>query len=83
MTVHGSGRQTSRKPLMQSNELVKSTVLALYNPKAETKVWADASSYGLGAVLLQSGGENWRLVAFASRALSDTERRYAQIGKKF
>ena len=63
-------------------ELTKPTVLALYNPQAETKVSADASSFGLGAVLLQLDGQLWRPVAYASRSLSDTERRYAQIEKE-
>ena len=38
----------------------------------------DASSTGLGAALLQDGHP----VAFASRALSESERNYAQIEKE-
>ena len=60
-------------------ELIKPTVLALYNPEAETKVSVNTSSYGLGVVLLQQNDGNWKPVAYASRSLSDTERRYAQI----
>ena len=63
-------------------ELTKPTVLALYQPGGNTKVAADASSYGLGAVLLQQAASGWRPVAYASRALSETERRYAQIEKE-
>ena len=63
-------------------EIVKPTVLALYNPTADTKISADASSFGLGAVLLQKEGKAWRAVAFASRAMTDTERFYAQIEKE-
>ena len=58
-------------------------VLALYDPNKRTIISADASSYGLGAVLtqVQDDGNN-RPVAFASRALSKTEQRYAQIEKE-
>ena len=63
-------------------ELTRPTVLALYDPDAETKVSADASSFGLGAVLLQKSGQEWRPVAYASRSSTETERRYAQIEKE-
>ena len=63
-------------------ELSKPTTLALYDPEAPTKVSADASSYGLGAVLMQETELNWRPVAYASRSMTETERRYAQIEKE-
>ena len=63
-------------------ELSKPTTLALYDPGAESKISADASSYGLGAVLLQKVECAWKPVAFASRSMSNTERRYTQIEKE-
>ena len=63
-------------------ELTKPAVLAFYNPANETKVSADASSHGLGAVLLQMEANAWKPVAFASRSMSSTEVRYAQIEKE-
>ena len=63
-------------------ELTKPTTLALYDPGAESKISADASSYGLGAGLLQKAESAWKPVAFASRSMSDIERRYAQIEKE-
>ena len=47
-------------------ELAQPTVLALYDPEAEMKILADASSFGLGAVLLQRSDETWRPVVYAS-----------------
>ena len=54
-------------------EIIHPAVLALYNPDAEMKISADASSYGLGAVLMQRSqpAESWRPVVFASRYLTD------------
>lgn len=51
-------------------ELINPKILALYNPRAEIKISADASSHGLGAVLLQLE-EFWRPVAYASRSLNN------------
>ena len=64
------------------DELSSPTVLALYDPKYATKVSADASSYGLGAVLLQKHDIGWRPVYYASRSMTPTERRYAQVEKE-
>ena len=63
-------------------ELSKPTTLALYDPSVPTKISADASAFGLGAVILQKADSTWKPVAFASRSMSDTERRYAQIEKE-
>ena len=61
------------------------TVLALYDPTANTIVSADASSYRLGGVLSttqkQSNGE-WQPVSFISRSLTPTEQKYSQIEKE-
>ena len=63
-------------------DLTKPTVLALYNPDSKTKISANASSFGLGAVLLQQSSDDWQPVAYASRSLTDTEERHAQIEKE-
>ena len=63
-------------------ELTKPTILSMYDLEADTIVSADASSHGLGAVLLQKSGDIWKPVVYASRVLSDTESRYAQIEKE-
>ncbi|KAM7291848.1 uncharacterized protein ISCGN_028419 [Ixodes scapularis] len=57
--------------------------VAKYHPALATVVSADASSFGLGAVLLQDQGSGERrAVAFASRSLTPTEQRYSQTEKE-
>ena len=76
----GPGQEQAFKEIKE--ELSKPTILVLYDPEAELKVSADASSFGLGAVLFQKAEDNWRPVAYASRSMTETERRYAQIEKE-
>ena len=63
--------------------LSSSEVFSLYDAELDTTVSADASSYGLGAVLRQKQPNgDIRLVAYISRALTETEQKYAQIEKE-
>ena len=76
----GPTQETSFQRIKE--ELAKLSVLALYDTGARTKISADASAYGLGAVLLQQHGEDWKPVAFASWSMTDTKRHYSQIEKE-
>ena len=67
---------------LKLKEVTKPSILAHYNPQCEVKISADASSFGLGAALLQKENNEWRPVAFASRRMTETEQRYAQIEKE-
>ncbi|UYV62041.1 K02A2.6-like, partial [Cordylochernes scorpioides] len=63
--------------------LSTSPTLTLFDPNLPTTVSADASSYGLGAVLLQKSEDGYqKAVAYASRTMSETEKRWAQIEKE-
>ncbi len=87
-------RANAQTPLQWSKEtvesfdtlkrmLMQSPVLAIYDPSLPTFISTDASDYGLGAVLTQlhpDGVE--RVIAFASRTLSTSERKYSAVEKE-
>jgi len=58
--------------------ITEAPVLKYYSPNEPIVVSVDASAKGLGAVLMQDN----RPVAYASKALTPTEQRYAQIEKE-
>ncbi|UYV67705.1 hypothetical protein LAZ67_5001654, partial [Cordylochernes scorpioides] len=63
--------------------LTKNPCLAYFDMNAPTEVIADASPVGLGAVLLQRQNDGSKKpVAYASRSLTNVERRYSQIEKE-
>ena len=62
--------------------VTNSPVLKYFDPNLPVTLSVDASKSGLGSTLLQLHEDDWHPVAFASRALSKTERRYSQIEKE-
>ena len=71
--------QPQKQALDNLKQAVTSTpVLRYYNLDEEVTIQSDASQSGIGAALMQ----NAQLVAYASRALTSAEMRYAQIKKE-
>ena len=64
-------------------ELSNSPILCAFDLKKKHRLSADASKNALGAVLLQSeDGKMWQPVEYASRKMSEAEKRYAMIEKE-
>ena len=76
----GQAEQNSFDKLKQ--ELASADTLGYLDKNAPTQVIADASPVGLGAVLTQKQGDDYRVICYASRSLTDTERKYSQIEKE-
>lgn len=62
--------------------LASEPLLKFFCPEKKTKVSTDASKDGLGAVHLLEDEGAWHPVAYASRSMTATECRYAQIEKE-
>ena len=58
--------------------VAEATVLSYYDQEKSLVIQCDASKTGLGTVLMQEG----KPIAYASRALTPTECRYAQLEKE-
>ncbi|XP_055589932.1 uncharacterized protein LOC129742110 [Uranotaenia lowii] len=56
--------------------------LGYFDPKDRTLLVTDASGVGLGAVLIQFSGDRPRVISYASKSLTETEKRYASIEKE-
>ena len=70
----------SHQKVFQSikDTISQETTLIYFDPRKPTTIQVDASSRGLGAALLQDG----RPIAFASKSLTEVERRYANIERE-
>lgn len=63
-------------------QLSENATLGYYDVNDKTELVADASPVGLGAVLIQKNASGSRIISYASKSLSDVERRYCQTEKE-
>lgn len=78
--VWGREQQLAFDKLKES--MMDSKTLGYFNDGDRTQLVADASPVGLGAVLIQVNDQGPRVIAYASKSLSEVEKRYAQIEKE-
>ena len=64
------------------HRLAKAETLGYFDTNAKTKLVTDASPVGLGAVLTQEKNGVDRVICYASRSLSEVEKRYSQTEKE-
>lgn len=62
--------------------LVDTKILSYFDPTLKTRLIADASTVALGAVFVQFKNDIPRVISYASKSLSETERRYCQTEKE-
>ena len=65
-----------------NKSMAKTGTLAYFDKMAPTKIVADTSPVGLGAVLLQEQDGQWTHVYYANRSLTQCEEKYSQTDKE-
>ena len=82
--IPGPGNQSKQRHSEKSKQnLQKISKCWLYiTQQLRQKLSADASSYGLGGVLMQQVDTTWKPVAYTSRSMSTTEEHYTQTEKE-
>uniref|UniRef100_A0AAQ4Q6X4 Gypsy retrotransposon integrase-like protein 1 n=1 Tax=Gasterosteus aculeatus aculeatus TaxID=481459 RepID=A0AAQ4Q6X4_GASAC len=79
--VWGPEQKVALQTLKDS--LTSDTTMSYFYPGRETELIVDASPVGLGAILCQKDVQGAKyMIAYASRSLSDVERRYSQTEKE-
>lgn len=76
------GDQQEREFQQVKQVMASTPILTPFEMEKNTRISTDASSFGLGAALLQETSEGWKPVAYASRSMTQAERRYAQVEKE-
>ena len=83
MELSGERERESRAVREIKEKLTCAPVLAYHRRDAKTRLITDASPVGLGAVLEQEQEDStFKPIYYASRKLSDVERRYSQFERE-
>ena len=71
--------KTQQESFSKTKNLIsKAPILTYFDPKKKLTLEVDASKHGLGAAIYNDG----KPIAFASKALNESEQKYAQIEKE-
>ena len=77
------GNQEKKAFCQIKDRLIQALVMAYFRQGAKTKVTIDASPVGVGALLEQKQEDgSYRPIYYASRKLSEVERRYSQFERE-
>ena len=83
--AHFVWRETQQKAFEKLKEaLTSAQVMAYFDVNKQSSITVDASPVGISGILSQKShdSEDYRVVAYASRALSAVEKRYSQTEKE-